>query len=109
MNTQLTIKTLDGAEHRIRTHHTEYTLHTVAELVEQELHCAPSHYRLIPAPTSRDTFILVPLRHKETKGAEHSVHKGPSSEAIAQATSHFASAQSSTNVQPAVIQEVREH
>jgi hypothetical protein len=105
--TQLTIKTLDGAEHHINIQHTSYTSRTVAELVEQELHCAPSQYRLIPSPTSRDTYILVPLRHKEPSNAvDNSVHKGPSNEAIAQATSHFTSSQSSTNVQPAVIQEL---
>lgn len=105
--TQLTIKTLDGAEHHINIQHTSYTSRTVAELVEQELHCAPSQYRLIPSPTSRDTYILVPLRQKEPSNTvDNSVHKGPSNEAIAQATSHFTSSQSSTNVQPAVIQEV---
>lgn len=105
-STALTIKTLDGAEHHIILR-PEYASRSVAEVVEQELHCAPSHYRLIPSPTSRDTYILVPIRPKEVhKSADSIAFKGPSNEAIAQATNHFTSTQSSNTVQPAVIQEV---
>ena len=102
MTTTVTIKTLDGAEHIL---HSTESSRSVAELVEQELHCAASQYRLIPSPSTRCTYILVPTRPRTSSVAESTL-QGPSTETIAQATSHFTAPQTTSHVQPAVMQEV---